>query len=208
MKKVKKRTRLILRASQFVATIIVSSAVSIAFTSMSMESKYSDVINEYDSNVSYLNGVINEYAKSNPLDSEHALTVCSNNTKKTWMPYTAITSQSSKQWHLRKLSYSDENGFRRFNEYYLVAMGTFYAKYIGQTFEITFEDGQTIKVMIGDVKSNAHTDATGCYAQDGSVLEFIVDKDKMGKDEFYNEVMYTYGDFDKVFNGSIVKIIP
>lgn len=100
--------------------------------------------------------------------------------KKTFMGFDAIQNKLSKQWYLQQVATTDENGFRRIGIYYLVALGTFYAKNIGDTFTITFEDGSQIQIMVGDVKANEHTDINNQYTlHDGSIVEFIVDKSKI-----------------------------
>ena len=82
----------------------------------------------------------------------------------------------------------DSNGFCKYKdsdgeEYYCVAMGRYYAGEVDQTavgrkFRIELEDGKTINVITGDVKSNAHTDPNRQYTsfEDAApnILEFIV----------------------------------
>lgn len=94
--------------------------------------------------------------------------------QKTYMDYRAITNIASQQYTLQQEAYTDEMGFRRIDGYYLVAMGTYYAESCGKTFAITFESGETIEVMIGDIKDNRDTDELNQH-RNGNVVEFIVD---------------------------------
>ena len=77
--------------------------------------------------------------------------------KKTFMDYRAITREGSAQLNLQKQAYTDEQGFRRIGEYYLVALATYYVKEIGDTFEIFF-DNKKYKLIAGDIKDDKHTD--------------------------------------------------
>ena len=103
--------------------------------------------------------------------------------KKTYMDYMKISRKGSMQLLLQETrAYTDSQGFRKVDEYYLVAMGTYYVKEIGDTFEVSFADGQTIKVMAGDVKADCHTDINNQYhLSDGSIIEFIIDKKVMNE---------------------------
>jgi len=105
-----------------------------------------------------------------------------------------ITREGSKQWHLKQIYTLDEDGFCRIGEYYAVAMGTYYAKYIGQTLEIQF-DSRTIKVIIGDVKADEHTIDKMYCSTNGSIVEFIVKENTITSDEL-----------QELFKGKIVSI--
>lgn len=97
----------------------------------------------------------------------------------TYMPYTAVTSVSSAQY---KLLYSDEcytdpvTGIRMVDGRYCIALGSYYTNSIGQKVDLVFEDGTVVRCILGDCKSDVHTDVTNRFhSQDGSVAEFIVD---------------------------------
>lgn len=108
---------------------------------------------------------------------------------KTYMGYTAITCQSSDQYKLQKKAYTDKkSGIRMVDDYYLIAVGTYYADHIGEKLIVTMESGKQIPCMVGEFKSDRHTDKThryhvggyenGIYYEaDGSVIEFVVDTD-------------------------------
>lgn len=95
---------------------------------------------------------------------------------KTWMSYRAITSKSSIQWQLQQDAWTDTDGFRRYGKegYYMVALGTYYAEQCGKVFDITFEEGTTIRCIVGDTKADQHTDELHQH-HNGNVVEFIVD---------------------------------
>ena len=93
-----------------------------------------------------------------------------NSTFKSWMDYRKITSTTSRQWKLQQHAKTDESGFRKIGEYFMVAMAKQYGP-VGTKYIITLSSGVSIPVIIGDVKSG-----TTCAHNDGSILEHIVDK--------------------------------
>lgn len=95
---------------------------------------------------------------------------------KAWMSYRAITNKASDQWALQQDAWTDADGFRRYGDegYYMVALGTYYASRCGKTFDITFEGGETIRCIVGDIKADIHTDPLHQH-RNGNVVEFIVD---------------------------------
>jgi len=99
---------------------------------------------------------------------------------KAYMGYKAITNRSSTQWKLQQDAVTDENGFRRLGSYYMVAMGTFYAPQCGRVFEVTLENGTVFQCVVGDVKSDMHTDSLHQH-RNGNVIEFIVDTNKISE---------------------------
>lgn len=130
---------------------------------------------------------------------------------KAYMDYRCITNKASDQYKLQLSAWTDDMGLRRVDDYYLVAMGTYYSDNIGDKFRITLEGDKTFDVMIGDVKADIHTDKNNMYSpvynSDGSfksanVIEFIIDKKTISKK------VKLWGDvsaYDE-FAGNIVKI--
>ena len=100
-----------------------------------------------------------------------------NTSFKTYMDYRTITSKASRQYQMQQQAYT-ENGFRKLEGRYMVAMGSYYG-YCGDKFNITLDTGQTIPVIIGDSKADHHTDSLHMYrpmkSGYGNVVEFIVD---------------------------------
>ena len=130
---------------------------------------------------------------------------------KAYMDYRCITNKASDQYKLQLSAWTDDMGLRRVDNYYLVAMGTYYSDNIGDKFRITLEGDKTFDVMIGDVKADIHTDKNNMYSpvynSDGSfksanVIEFIIDK------KIISKKVKLWGDvsaYDE-FAGNIVKI--
>lgn len=120
--------------------------------------------------------------------------------KKTHMSYTTITCRSSNQYKLQKKAYTDKkSGIRMVDDYYLIAVGSYYADHIGEKLIVTMKSGKQIPCMVGEFKSDKHTDKTHryhvggydhgvYYPPDGSVIEFVVDtniyKPKKQPDKF------------------------
>ena len=123
---------------------------------------------------------------------------------KSFMDYRAITSPSSDQYAMQQSAWTDELGFRRYGDYYMVAMGNYYADYhCGNTFRITLTNGNSFDVIIGDVKADCDTD-TLKQQMNGNVIEFIVDSDVIP------DMVWTMGDMSyasDAFMGNIVSIV-
>lgn len=109
---------------------------------------------------------------------------------KTYMDYRCITDKTSAQYELQQFAWTDEDGFRRIGDDYIVAMGTYYAENVGDRFKITLDTDNQITVIIGDIKQDVHTDYFNQYTPiydengiffSGNVLEFIVDTDVLPK---------------------------
>lgn len=96
------------------------------------------------------------------------------NGSKRYMGYQTISSRSTAQWALQQDAWTDANGFRRYGELYMVAMGTYYTPHCGETFRITLTSGHYFDVIVADIKSDAHTNETHQH-RNGNVIEFIVD---------------------------------
>ena len=97
---------------------------------------------------------------------------------KTYMDYRTITDTTSKQYKLQQLASTNEIGIREINGRLMVAMGTYYVEKVGKKFDITLSTGEVIPVIVGDIKSDLHTDPTNRYIQhNGNIIEFIVNED-------------------------------
>lgn len=99
---------------------------------------------------------------------------------KSFMDYRSITSTGSAQYKLQQDAITNDNGFRVYDNCYMVAMGTYYINKIGDKFRITLEDDTVIYVVAGDVKSDIHTDPKHQH-KNGNIIEFIVDTHKISK---------------------------
>lgn len=70
-------------------------------------------------------------------------------------------------------TYIDENGFLRTDNDYIIALGTYFGEEKGTRYLITLEDGTTFTAILGDTKSDNHTDETHRFQKyDKSVIEF------------------------------------
>jgi hypothetical protein len=95
---------------------------------------------------------------------------------KSFMSFRSITNRTSIQWDLQQNAVTDEEGFRRYEGMYMVAVGTYYSPQAGMTFEIEFSSGRTILAISGDVKDQRHTCSFNRYTlANGCAVEFIVD---------------------------------
>lgn len=133
----------------------------------------------------------NANIKIETLISTETLDIPTCNTEfKTYMDYRCITDKTSAQYELQQFAWTDEDGFRRIGDDYIVAMGTYYAEDIGDRYKIVFDTDNEITVIIGDIKQDIHTDYFNQYTPiydengiffSGNVLEFIVDTDVLPK---------------------------
>lgn len=103
-----------------------------------------------------------------------------NNGFKSYMDYRTITCPSSQQYAMQQEAWTDELGLRRYGDYYMVALGTFYAKGCGETFRITLDSGFAFDVITGDIKDDKHTDEKHQH-RNGVIVEFIVDSKAISK---------------------------
>ena len=98
---------------------------------------------------------------------------------KSYMDYRTITNRGSYAYQLQQQAITDENGLRKINGYYCVAMGTRYGK-VGDKLYIETDEGAHWNVILADIKSDKHTDSTHSYTlSNGCMMEFIVDTEKM-----------------------------
>ena len=129
-----------------------------------------------------LNVTIQElYLEINNLNEEIAKNKYVSNANidfKSYMSYKAITNKSSKQWALQQIATTDKNGVRCVDGIPMVAIGTGWGLWVGDVALVTCNNGNSFKVIIGDIKSNAHTDeANKTTVSNGCRCEFIVDTD-------------------------------
>lgn len=87
-----------------------------------------------------------------------------------------LLSKSSLQGKLQQQAYTGETGIRMVDDYYCAALGTYYNGNIGDKFLVTLSTGNQFKMILCDVKSDAHTDSKHQYTRsNGCVIEFYVD---------------------------------
>ena len=101
---------------------------------------------------------------------------------KSYMSYKTITDKSSEQYKLQhsKDIYTDNEGFRRIGDNFIIAIGTYFGCNVGQEVMVKLSSGVTFKAIVGDIKANQHTDNINIqHSVDGSVVEFLVDSSKL-----------------------------
>lgn len=125
---------------------------------------------------------------------------------KTYMSYKAITSTSSRQWQLQQKATTNEDGIRCIDGIPMVAVGTGWGLKVGDVALVTCENGNSFKVVVGDIKSNAHTDAENkTSTASGCRCEFIVDIPKLDNNVKVMGNMATLAKY-KGYVVSIVKV--
>ena len=99
---------------------------------------------------------------------------------KTYMSYKAITNRTTRQWKLQQQATTNEDGVRCIDGIPMVAVGTGWGLSVGDIALVTCENGNSFTVMIGDIKSDRHTDAERKTSiASGCRCEFIVDISKL-----------------------------
>ena len=123
--------------------------------------------------------------------------------QKAYENYSAITNRASKQYKLEEVAYTDDYGFRIYDDRYLIAIGTYFKAPVGTYIDVELENGVIIPCIVGDIKSDVDTDENNVYSLTcGCATEFIVDGFKIDP--------YTRGDISEVFdewNSPVVHII-
>lgn len=129
---------------------------------------------------------------------------------KLFTDYRFLNLQWTPHYRLQQRAYTDSNGLRRFNDDYMVAMGSFYSTSIGDRFKVTLESGIEFTVILADAKWDSDCDERNMYMPYtnyngetvGNLLEFIIDKDVL------DYKIYAYGDLNIMdkFKGSITKL--
>lgn len=124
---------------------------------------------------------------------------------KTFTDYKMVTDKTSKQYEIVQNSYTDNKGMRRIKgtNDFVVALGTYYTKDVGERFLITLESGVLLYVTVGDIKSDEHTENSNRYIREnGNVVEFYIDSSVTDKDVLKNGDISCY----TMFSGNIVTI--
>lgn len=110
----------------------------------------------------------------------------------TFMDYHKTTNKTSRQYKLlnSEAAHTDvKTGIRMIDDRYCIALGSYYTHEIGQKVNLVFEDGTVVYCILGECKSDAHTDTTHRFhAVDGSVAEFVVDSEYFKSTEQWREL--------------------
>lgn len=101
---------------------------------------------------------------------------------KSYMPYTAITDKSSKQYKLQQIASTGVYGIRTVNGRFLCAIGTAFNADIGTYFDLILEDGFMIPCVVGDLKNPTHTESSNIFTKSNNCAsEFLIDTDALHK---------------------------
>lgn len=130
-----------------------------------------------------------------------------------YMDYRKITDKTTLQYEMQQSAWTDWQGLRRYNNDYMVAMGSYYSDYeVGSRFEITLENDTVFTVILGDLKDDIHTDNKNMYTPvrdkkgnliKANVIEFIVDENQLS--DYVRIDLGTISGYEE-FNGNIVSI--
>lgn len=122
---------------------------------------------------------------------------------KSYLPYQAITNKNSKQWELQQQATTNEDGIRCIDGIPMVAVGTGWGLWVGDIALVTCENGNSFKVIVGDIKADRHTDSENkTTVSNGCRCEFIVDKDRLDPNV---RIMGNVATLDK-YKGYVVNI--
>ena len=125
---------------------------------------------------------------------------------KGFMDYRTITDETTLQWKIQQVAYTDEYGVRKYNDDCCVALGSYYVENIGDRFEVTLDNGNVFTIIAAELKKDEHTDENNQYVpmtyDMGNVIEFIVD------DNIIHDGVWTLGDvsYYEKFSGNILEI--
>ena len=98
---------------------------------------------------------------------------------KCYMDYRAITSTGSPQYQLQQEAWTDDNGLRKVDGFYCVALGSAFGSEIGARYIITLSNGNQLPVILADQKADGDTTADNTRDYGGAVIEFLVDTPAM-----------------------------
>ena len=136
-----------------------------------------------------------------------------NSSFKSWMDYRAVTDKNSPQYKMiKRYGWSDSQGFMRASgeieygindDYYMVALGSYYGTTIGTKYRITTDTGNVFYVVLTDCKADKHTDDMNQYVpKNNNVVEFLIDSSKLNQAVKYHGTANVHSPL----HGSIVSI--
>lgn len=113
-------------------------------------------------------------------DEGRAVSMPNHKNFKSYMPYTALSSKSSKQYALQGIATTGFGGIRTVNDRYCIAVGTALDCEVGQYITLVQENGVELDCIVGDIKDNRDTESNNIVTSaNGCVSEFIVDQSNM-----------------------------
>lgn len=130
-------------------------------------------------------------------------TTPSNSSFKSYMDYRAITDTNSKQYKLQKVSETDAQGLRTYNDRYIIAVGPGFNASVCDYIDVELSTGVVLNCVVGDLKQKSHIGADGIQVgSNGNIIEFVVDTNSMSKG------VKTAGDISvlKGFDGDVKSV--
>lgn len=123
---------------------------------------------------------------------------------KSYMSY-RLFGKKTTQYKLQQMAITDEHGFRRIDDYYVIAVGNYFDASVGQRVDLKLENGEEIKCVIGDKKANKDTDKTNMFSKNDCLSEFLVDIKTL------NSTVKDRGDVsvfpEKDWNSPVIEVI-
>ena len=93
---------------------------------------------------------------------------------KSFMTYKKFGKKTA-QYELQLSAITDEYGFRKVDDYYMVAIGSHFNTSVGQRVDLVLENGEVIQCVVGDHKAKKDTDSANIFTKNNCMSEFIVD---------------------------------
>lgn len=132
---------------------------------------------------------------------------CSTSSVKSYMDVSTITSKTSDQYRFIQDNMIVKNGFLLDKDGFIgVALGSWFGE-IGTRWVFKLDSGNEIYAVKIDEKDDKHT-INGCeHKIDGSVIEFVIDKDSIMLENGTNGYILN-GNFNNIewFKGNIVSV--
>lgn len=118
--------------------------------------------------------------------------IANGNTTKTVLPYQSFGKRTNQE-RLQNLCETNEVGLRVYDDRYTVAVGSYFGMQIGQYFDLELANGVIIPCIMGDEKSDEHTDEQNLFTvSSGCMTEFIVERKYLPN---RNSATYCYPDW-------------
>lgn len=112
-----------------------------------------------------------------------------NSSFKTWMGYQVwekYSPKSAQYKFFKRWGWIDSQGFVRCSaekdlgiedDYYMVALGSYYGTTLGTKYKITLDTGNVFYAILGEFKANIHTNPTNQYSvRNNDIVEFVIDE--------------------------------
>ena len=129
---------------------------------------------------------------------------------KFFIDYRSYNLPYTPHYRLQQAAWTDQNGLRRFNNDYIIALGSYYSTSIGDRFKVVLSSGNTFTAILGDGKWDGDCDSKCMYMpctdysgkKVGNLMEFVIDE------ETINPAVYEYGSIEVIegFEGDIVQM--